>query len=89
MFDRRFYCLGVRALLDAATLFIELPAVLQVRWQQLHLVLLILGGDHLLSESLSAPLELEDTGLGTGGWNNGLQVGSLGILGLQLEITIS
>jgi hypothetical protein len=79
MFDRRFYCLGVRALLDASTLFI----VLQVRWQQLHLVLLSLGGDHLLRESLSTPLELEGTGLGTGGWNNGLQVGSLGILGLQ------
>ena len=88
MFDRRFYCLGVRALLDAATLFIELLVVLQVRWQQLHLVLLSLGGDHLLRESLSAPLELEDTGLGTLGWNNGLQVGSLGILGLQLEVTI-
>ena len=48
MFDRRFYCLGVRAFLDAATLFIELLGVLQVRWQQLQLVLLSLGGDHLL-----------------------------------------
>jgi hypothetical protein len=60
--------LGVRALLDAATLFIELLVVLQVRWKQLHLVLLRLGGDHLLRESLSASLELEDTGLGSGGW---------------------
>ena len=47
---------------------------------------LSLGGDHLLRESLSAPLE--DTGLGTGGWNNGLQLGSLGSLSLQLEIAI-
>ena len=71
-----------------SNLFIEMLVVLQVRWQQLHLVLLILGGDHLLRESLSAPLELEDTGLGSGGWNNGLQLGSLGSLGLQLEIAI-
>ena len=66
MFDRRFYCLGVRALLAVDNLFIELLVVLQVRWQQLHLVLLSLGGDHLLRESLSAPLDLEDTGLGLG-----------------------
>ena len=88
MFARRFYCLDVQTLLDATTLFIELLVVLQVRWQQLHVVLLSLFGDHLLRESLSAPLELEDTGLGSGGWNNGLQLGSLGSLGLQLEIAI-
>ena len=64
MFDRRFYCLYVRAPLDAA---IDFLVVLQVRWQQLHLVLLSPGGDYLLRESQSAPLELEDTGLGTGG----------------------
>ena len=64
MFDRRFYCLGVRALLDAATLFIELLVVLQVRWQQLYLVLLSLGGDHLLRGRLSASLSWRKQGLG-------------------------
>ena len=83
MFDRRFYWVSELFLMLTSNLFIEMLVVLQVRWQQLHLVLLSLGGDHLLRESLSTPLELEGTGLGTGGWNNGLQVGSLGILGLQ------
>ena len=88
MFDRRFYWVSELFLMLPYNLFIEMLVVLQVRWQQFHLVLLSLGGDHLLRESLSASLELEDTGLGSGGWNNGLQLGSLGSLGLQLEIAI-
>ena len=88
MFDRRFYWVSELFLMLPSNFFIEMLVVLQVRWQQLHLVLLSLGGDHLLRESLSASLELEDTGLGSGGWNNGLQLGSLGSLGLQLEIAI-
>ena len=63
MFDRIFYCLDVQAPLDTATLFIDLLVVLQVRWQQLHLVLISLCGDHLLMGRLSGPLELECTGL--------------------------
>ena len=88
MFDRRFFWVSELFLMLPSNLFIEMLVVLQVRCQQLHLVLLCLGGDHLLRESLSASLELEDTGLGSGGWNNGLQLGSLGSLGLQLEIAI-
>ena len=56
MFARRFYCLDVQTLLDASTLFIELFVVLQVRLQQLHLVLLSMCGDYLLRGRLSAPL---------------------------------
>ena len=87
MFDRIFYCLDVQAPLDTATLFIDLLVVLQVRWQQLHLVLLSLCGDHLLMGRLSGPLELEGTFFLLY-WNNGLWVGSLGILGLTLKMAI-
>ena len=56
MFDSIFYCLDVQAPLDTATLFIDLLVVLQVRLQQLHLVLLSMCGDYLLRGRLSAPL---------------------------------
>ena len=77
----------VQAPIDTATLFIDLLVVLQVRWQQIHLVLLSLCGDHLLMGRLSGPLELEGTGLFLY-WNTGLWVGSFGILGLKLKMVI-